>query len=347
MVLIYSFMLGFYPRSFQDDFKDEMVDVFDALMQDAKKRSMFSALTIFIREIIVIPFTAGKEHLTSSTDRQKSAARTHLNPIQFTNGRFPMKAKDNDRFMIEDHRTTLFSTLAPMLIGLGISITWFIIGAPWYISSESMRKLAILIGSIPALLIAAVCIWAFLKKTPAWSATWLGTAITGTALVIQSLAEDNTFFASSYGYALIAIFGIISLMIAITIALRNYQQAGLLGIGLSSMITLFQCHILSAGPTYHFWIGMAAILPGLLFSAMAYLFIRATQMKDRVIILLGTAVLNITGVWLTARIYSPYLIQQGKISFAFPLAVIVCIALISGLLVQFARSTYLKILSKR
>jgi uncharacterized Tic20 family protein len=69
-------------------------------------------------------------------------------------------------------------------------------------------------------------------------------------------------------------------------------------------------------------------------------------MKDQGIILLGTAILNISGVWLSANIYSPYLVQQGKNSFAFPLAVIVCIALVSGLLVQLARSTYLKILTK-
>jgi hypothetical protein len=89
----------------------------------------------------------------------------------------------------------------------------------------------------------------------------VGTAITGTALVIQSLAEDLTFFSGLYGYILIAVFGIISLVIVIAIALRNTQQAGLLGIGLSSVITLFQCHALSVGPTHHFWIGMAAVLP--------------------------------------------------------------------------------------
>jgi hypothetical protein len=346
LVHLYSFMLGIYPRSFRDNFKDEMVDVFGALMRDAMRRSVFSMCTIFIREIIVIPFTAGKEHLLSLSNRLKLTERTHPNPIPFANRRFRMTVENNDRFTMEDRRTTVLSAIPPMLIGLSISITWFIIRGPWYTSSESTRKLAILIGSIPVILIVIGCIWALLKKLPAWSATWLGTAITGTALVIQSLAEDLTFFSGLYGYILIAVFGIISLVIVIAIALRNTQQAGLLGIGLSSVITLFQCHVLSVGPTHHFWIGMAAILPGLLFSTTAYFFLRTTQMKDQGIILLGTAILNISGVWLSANIYSPYLVQQGKNSFAFPLAVIVCIALVSGLLVQLARSTYLKILTK-
>ncbi len=83
-----------------------------------------------------------------------------------------MTVENNDRFTMEDHRTTVLSAIPPMLIGLSISITWFIIRGPWYTSSESTRKLAILIGSIPVFLIVIGCIWALLKKLPAWSATW-------------------------------------------------------------------------------------------------------------------------------------------------------------------------------
>ncbi len=338
----YGKMLRLYPHRFREEFGDEMMDVFKQVIHDVENRNSWTIIRLFLHEIFDLPKVIIRD-IFFAKNRHKGKIRTQNKPtILLINGGF-MDGKEN-KWILSRKKDRILAVLPPMLFGLGISLTWGIVAGPWYQAGEATRTTAILVGLIPVVLIAGVGMWGLLKKIPVWTPAWYGVDICGSLLAMQVLADNDPTLFNNPLILAGSILGILALLIiAIIIALRGWEQAGLLGIGLSSTICLFHGHTLSAGPINRVDIGMLTVLAGCCFLALSYLFIKAEKTWQRVAILAITAGLNITAVAFTARMYS---IELNGQSFFTPLAILITVALASGFLVQGAKKSFQKLFAK-
>ena len=338
----YGKMLRLYPHRFREEFGDEMMDVFEQVIQDVENRNSWTIIRLFLHEVFDLPKVIIRD-IHFAKNRDKGEIRTQNKPtILLINGVF-MDGKEN-KWILSSKKDTIVAVLPPMLFGLGISLTWGIIGGPWHQVSESTRTVAVLVGLIPIVCMAGVGIWGLFKKMPVWTPAWYGVDICGSLLALQVLADNDPTLFNNPLILAGSILGILALLIiAIIIALRGWEQAGLLGIGLSSTICLFHGHTLSAGPINRVDIGMLTVLAGCCFSALSYFFIKAEKTWQRAAILAVTAGLNITAVAFTARMYS---IELNGQSFFTPLAILITIALASGFLVQGTKNSFQKLFAK-
>lgn len=339
---IYRKMLSFYPRRFREDFGDEMMDVFKQIIGDAEKKNSWVIIQSFFHEVFDLPRVIIKDiYLTRNREKEPTGAN-YQSKIFLTKG--GLMDRNENKWVLSSKKDRILAVLPPMLFGLGISLTWGIMAGPWYQTGEATRTTAILVGLIPVVLIAGVGMWGLLKKIPVWSPVWYGVDICGALLALQALADNDPVFFNNPLVLVGSILGIVALLIiAIIIALRGWEQAGLLGIGLSSTICLFHGHALSVSPINQVNAGMLTVLVGLCFSALCHLFIKAEKIWQRAALLLVTAGLNITAVAYTANIYS---MERNGQSFFLPLVILITIALASGLLVQLAKISYRKIFAK-
>ena len=337
----YGKMLQLYPRRFREEFGDEMKEVFEQVVQDVENHNPWTIIRLFLREVFNLPKVIIQDFLFAHNRGKGELGAHNRSTILLNHGGF-MDGKEN-KWVLSGRKDTIAAVLPPTLFGLGISLTWGIMAGPWYQAGESTRTTAMLVGLIPITIMAGVGIYGLFKKMPAWSPVWYGVDICG-FLLLQALADNDPTFFNDPLVLTASILGIAALLIiAISIALRGWEQAGLLGIGLSSTICLFHGHTLSAGPINRADIGILTVLAGGCFSALSYLFIKAEKTWQRVAILAVTAGLNITAVAFTARMYS---VEWNGQSFFLPLAVLITVALASGLLVQVAKTSYCNIFTK-
>lgn len=337
----YQKILRLYPRRFRQEFGDEMIDVFEQVIQDVENHNPWTIMGLFLHEVFDLPKVIIHD-IFFTNNRDKGIRAPNRSTILLDDGGL-MDSKEN-KWVLSGKKDILRAVLPPTLFGLGISLTWGIIAGPWHQVSESTRTTAVLVGLIPIAFMAGIGIWGLFKKMPAWSPVWYGVDICGVLLLMQALADNDPTVFNDPLVLTGSILGIVVLLaIAIIIALRGWEQAGLLGIGLSSTICLFHGHTLSAGPINRADIGMLTVLVGCCFSILSYFFIKAEKTWQRVTILAVTAGLNITAVAFTARMYS---IEWNEQSFFTPLAILITIALASGFLVQGAKYSFQKLFAK-
>lgn len=264
----YEIMIRLYPRRFRVDFGDEMMDVFKQILRDAENKNPWTIIKIFFHEVFDLPKVIIKDIYLAKNREKEKTSKQYQARIPFSNGG-TMDRKEN-KWVLSSKKDTIFAVLPPVLFGLGISLTWGIIAGPWYQATEATRTTAVLVGLVPIVLIAGVGIWGLFKKIPAWSPVWYGVNICGALLAVQALADNSPTLINNPFVMTGSILGcLVLLVIAIKIALRGWEQAGLLGIGLSSTICLFHGHALSVGPINRVDVGILTVLGGLCFSMLS------------------------------------------------------------------------------
>lgn len=332
-------LLKFYPSTFQEMFSEEMQQVFNQTIQNASRQGLWKCIKVIWLEVRDLPLLALYEYVSQpGIDQKKPQSEPY-------NRRIIMQEKTN-KWTIDNPRQVLISILPPMLLGLGISLTWWIIGGPWFEAAESIRKIAIYVGLIPVIIIVLAGIYGLMKRLPKWSALWLGTNICGAALVCQSLIDENMELASNPAVIIIGILAAIgAIAIGIVISMRNWKHAGLLGIGLSSTICIFNAHLLSVGPLNRVEFGWLAVAAGFILSVLSYIFVRSEKTYTAITAFITIALLNTISIYGVSDIYS-HLPGAGEQSFFIPLTIIAMVALGSGLMVQLAKYTYQKTFAK-
>ena len=83
-------------------------------------------------------------------------------------------------------RQSLVGALPPLLVGLGIALMWLIIGGPWYTAPSWRLILAVVVGLVPFAVLGGGGLIALVRRLPDWGYTWVGGALMGLMLMVQS-----------------------------------------------------------------------------------------------------------------------------------------------------------------
>jgi hypothetical protein len=216
---------------------------------------------------------------------------------------------DNNRhwaFGGEDRRVASVAALPPLLFGVGSAL------AMW------SAQLAVRVAAW--LLLAAVLIGggllAFARRLPDWGYTWLGAAMMVAILLVKLLAEElaetGRFLISPAGDA--AVTGavlLVGLVVFTAAALRGWQRAGLVSIGLSSTLGLSIGNALTNRPFERYDLALMVVPLGLLISALTYLYVRGKDVA-RVGALIGVWCVNSGIIWVALQVWQPWFTTRER-----------------------------------
>jgi hypothetical protein len=163
----------------------------------------------------------------------------------------------------EDPREALIAALPPLLFGVGGAL------------AVSSGQLAISVAAW--LLVAAVLIGggllALVRRLPDWGYTWLGAAMMVVVLLVKALAEElaetGRFVISPAGdAALTGVVLLVGLVVLLAAALRGWQRAALVSIGLSSTMGLSIGYTLGNRPFQRYDLALMVVPPAVLISGL-------------------------------------------------------------------------------
>ncbi|HEY59578.1 MAG TPA: hypothetical protein G4N92_02660 [Anaerolineae bacterium] len=214
--------------------------------------------------------------------------------------------------------------------------TWLIIGGPWYTVSRERIILSLIVGLIPAGVLALGGSCALIKGIPNWSYTWIGTDLMGVVLAIQALAEDRSYLLSpTADYIVIGLIMLAGLLLVGIPALRGWQQAGLVSIGLSTILSISNLHLVAVGPFHRYELAYLAGPLGLLIAVLLYFYV-CGKGPACIGILLGIGTLNLGIATLANQVWQPWLSAHGKPSPLLPLMIfstlLLCVGPIAGVI---------------
>ncbi len=80
LTAVYGWLLQLYPRSFQDEYGIEMIDVFADAVSNSAEINTFSLLRIFVRELRDLPRALWREHTTARRKEVLAMGTIHSQP---------------------------------------------------------------------------------------------------------------------------------------------------------------------------------------------------------------------------------------------------------------------------
>jgi hypothetical protein len=206
----------------------------------------------------------------------------------------------------EDRREALIAALPPLLFGVGSGL------------AASSGQLAISVAAW--LLLVAVLIGggllALARRLPDWGYTWLGAAMMVAVLLVKALAEElaetGRFLISPAGDAAVTgVVFLVGLIVLIAAALRGWQWAGLVSIGLSSTLGLSIGNTLTNRPFQRYDLALMIVPLGLVISALTYLYVRGKDVA-RVAALIGVWCVNSGIIGMALRVWQPWFATRER-----------------------------------
>ncbi len=191
----------------------------------------------------------------------------------------------------EQTKQNLIAAFPIFLIGLGISGGCLIAGGACYEIPSWRLYSGIAFGGLIALFIGAIGVFGVIKRIPDWSIIWIATSMIGFLVLIN--------FTSSFGLPsvleiAILIFSIvIGLTIFYFITKKNWHSAALLGVGLSTALSLILFFMANNISHNRIKIGYFDFIIGFIMSGMIYLFLKGNNHTKRLIIILFLALNSI------------------------------------------------------
>lgn len=235
-------------------------------------------------------------------------------------------------------RKALWASMPLFLFGIGISLNSLVRAGPWYTVPLWRLLLSIGVGLVPMLFIGFVAILALLRRVPDGFWLWMGVAYMGFTLFVKTFSEER----AEVGRAMLTPTLDIALAVAVLLfgiglmiwaAWRGFRQAGLLGIGLSGTLALSFFLAVTAAPFYRHDLALAAAPVGVVFTALAYAFLRGST-TARVGVLAATLVINIGSIAMGMNAWSDWLEEQGRAAPLLPLLILSAGLLLSSPLLQ-------------
>jgi hypothetical protein len=227
------------------------------------------------------------------------------------------------------------AALPPLLFGVGIMTSALIVWKPWYeIPTWRLYPGAAKGRLIPAIVVGVGGAIALFRRIPDWGYTWVGTAALGSVLLIKTVAEEQAdvglYIISETVDLIIAILLLLGCLgLLIWVALRGWQQAGLVSIGFASILGVTVISLVTAAPFNHYNLALLAGPFGILMAWLTYQFAQGSS-KKRVLVLLGIGILNIGAVILADSVTKTWALANQRPSFIIPLLVFITGLLISG-----------------
>jgi hypothetical protein len=242
-------------------------------------------------------------------------------------------ASSYNPWTVDDRCHAILASLPPLVFGLGLVATLLLIGP----RPLSVPRWQLMLGVAPGALAAAAIfgggLLAAVRRLPSWGYTWLGAAVAAVLLsaqvVSEELAESGTTLppaAEAIAGAGVVLGGLVAVVVA---ARRGWAQAGLVSIGMASMLGLAVCHSASAGPLHRHDVAALVAPLGLLSAALSYIYVRRPG-SARVVAVFGVWCLNAVSVWLANRVWQDWQLAHGRPSFVLPMLVFLTGVLLIG-----------------
>ena len=236
---------------------------------------------------------------------------------------------ERKEWRIEDKKNAWLAALPIILFGFSITLTWWIIGGPWYEATESTLKVALFAGLAVGALVALGGFAAIIKRFPDWGFTWLGADVLGFLLLIKGAAEDGHLpISDTVGMVIMLAAMFFTAFQFIIASLRSWQVAGLISIGMSTAMVMANVHMMAIGPYHRVDLAVLGLILGMVFSALTYFYCR-WKPKAQIVLLVIIGVLNISVTWLANTIWADHLEKMLKASPFLPMVLILVLILLA------------------
>jgi len=301
-------LVRFYPRSIREEFGEEIAADLQSMANDVRSANAYTRGRFLLREII------GWVQLmaTGYFDQFLIVILQAIFSSGFINVEKEVLMGENGRWQIQDRRKATLAALPMVLFGFSITLTWWIIGGPWYETTKATLRIALIAGLAVAGLIFLGGVAAIMKRIPDWGFTWLGANIIGLLLLIKGVAEDMYLpIIDVIGTIIMLAAMILAAVLFFIAAIRSWQAAGLISIGMSTTMALANVHMMAIGPYHHVELAVLGLVLGLVFSVLTYFFNRAKPAVQGTILLI-IGVLNIGITWLANTIWTAHLEKLVK-----------------------------------
>ncbi|MCO5207756.1 MAG: hypothetical protein M9928_22340 [Anaerolineae bacterium] len=163
LTAVYGWLLQLYPRSFQDEYGIEMIDVFADAVSNSAEINTFSLLRIFVRELRDLPRALWREHTTARRKEVLAMGTIHSQPLL-------LLGSVDDPGTRRDAWLAAIPALLVVLVEAIPSIFYAFEIVPWPQNGTSPLGLIITV-SVAALLLF-ILIYAWRNGWPRWSAGW-------------------------------------------------------------------------------------------------------------------------------------------------------------------------------
>jgi hypothetical protein len=343
---IYALLVRLYPRSFRAEFEEEMRTVFGDAATEAASRGRTSLLGLCLRELCDWPKALLSEHWHHVKTRYRGATTRQASkgdrPTNHTvEGRTVMpETREYANWSIASRRQALVAALPPLLYGLGIAMKEPVTGGAWYAVPPWRLAAGVAMVLIPAAVIAIGGLFALVRRLPDWGYTWVGAALMGLALLVKTLAEERAdqgqFLISPVGDAAVGVVVLLAgLAVLIVAALRGWQQAGMVSIGLSATLGLSLCATVAVPPFHRHDLALLAGPLGLLVAVLTYAYARGPGSArglglTRIVILASVELVNVGLTWMADQAWQAWLLARGRPSPLWPLLVLLTGSLAAG-----------------
>jgi hypothetical protein len=318
----HALMARLYPYSFRREFEGEMCMVFTDALAEASHQGVGSVFNLWWRELRDWPRRLLTEYWLSISGLYNR--RIFMSEINLRKS-----------WKIENRKDAIIAALPPLLFGVGIMTSALIIWKPWHQIPSWRLYLGVAVGmALPAIVVAIGGAIALLRRIPDWGYTWAGSAAMGSVLFVKTMAEEQAdvgkFIISETVDLVIAIILLLGcLILLVWVALRGWQQAGLVSIGFASIMGVTVVSLATAAPFNRYDLALLAGPFGALMSWLTYQFALGST-KARGFVLFGIALLNLGAVLMSDRATRNWAITNQRPSFALPLLVLINGLLISG-----------------
>lgn len=337
---LYGLLLRTYPPAFRAEFGTEMQGVFSAALADSADHGRTASAGLCLRELRDWLRLMPAEHLSALRKRRGGAIAygKDENPTGYESyGRYgKMDLGSNGAWRIEGRKETILAVLPPLIFGLGLTLSALTYGGESFRTIAQWKiGLAMAFVLAGALAIAVGAVIALVKRMPDWGFTWLGAFLMGLLfmllLIVDELSESSKHLVSpTFETGLAIVLLLIAAAALFLSALRGWQRAGLVSIGMASTLALGMCGTANAAPFYRYDLASLSIVLAGLIALLTYVFVKQDDLATRIGVIFGLGVLNSFSICLVNTAWQEHIIEQGKASPLLPMIVLLAIVLVAG-----------------
>ncbi len=337
---MYSWSIALYPADFRQAFGEELRWVFELAVRDKASESWGSLVQFCIHEIAGWGKAVAHQHLEAMLRRSGSSnvddRMARPGPDTESLMRRAVMADESQRSIAPLDRADsrdIIAALPPLLFGAGIAATSLVRGGPWYTVPTWRLYLSVGIGLIPMGVIGVGAVLALVRRLPDWGWSWIGAALIGAALLVQSfVGEAEEAGRALPGWAettLTLIFFAVGVGLLVASAMRGVRRAGLFSLAAAGTFGLSMYLAIIAGPFFRHDLAPLAAPLGLVYSGLVYAYARKTGISV-LFPIVAVGVLNLASFILANQVWSEWLAAQSRSSPVVPLIVLGTALLLSG-----------------
>jgi hypothetical protein len=327
-------MLSCYPPSTRAEFSEEMQHIFERCVADHSERSALGPVALFLRELRDWPVAlihAYRSEIQQHLIVRKQALSGSMGALLEGS---ELLMNTSEEFIAQNSRQSLWMSLPPLLLGLGIMCAAMIRTDVWYRLPAWRLYLSIAVTLLPGLFVGVVGLIALYRRIPDWGITWLGSAFMGFVLTLQVLLgemvdEGTIVLAPAFEIALGLLLFFSGLTLMLVLAMRGWTRSGMFTLAAAATMGLSLVQAVTAAPFNRDDLALLAGPIGLVFALLIYVYaLRIDRSRWAVLTIAG--VLNVILVMAMAQAISGWSMAPEAISFAPPLLVLITGLLVAG-----------------